>query len=225
MEMFNRATTEDYRIPKKSPARFFRADVTDERLVRECLEGNEQAWSDLVDKYKNLIFSIPLKYRATREDAADIFQTVCLELFSELPNLRKAGSLRSWLKTVTAHKSFHWKRKQRRITDRESNVAEVGDLPQVFSASSDLLEEVERAQMVRDAVAGLPARCNEIIRLLFYEQPPVPYLELSKRLGLAEGSIGFIRGRCLKRLEKRLSEMGFAGTSDNHRGIGLRRHK
>ncbi len=75
--------------------------------------------------------------------------------------------------------------------------------------SADLIEAVEREQMVREAVARLPTRCGELVRLLFYEQPPVPYKELAQRMGLASGSIGFIRGRCLKRLQRLLEETGF----------------
>ena len=48
-----------------------------------------------------------------------------------------------------------------------------------------------------------------MIRLLFYEEPPVPYRDLAERLGLATGSIGFIRGRCLKRLQRALEKAGF----------------
>jgi hypothetical protein len=48
-----------------------------------------------------------------------------------------------------------------------------------------------------------------MIRLLFYEQPPLPYNEVAQRLGLATGSIGFIRGRCLKQMENALLESGF----------------
>jgi DNA-directed RNA polymerase specialized sigma24 family protein len=48
-----------------------------------------------------------------------------------------------------------------------------------------------------------------MIRLLFYVEPPLPYREVAQRLGLAVGSIGFIRGRCLKRLQKTLLAMGF----------------
>jgi hypothetical protein len=44
---------------------------------------------------------------------------------------------------------------------------------------------------------------------LFFEQPPLPYTEVARRLGLATGSIGFIRGRCLDRLRKLLVESGF----------------
>ena len=44
------------------------------RLVEECVRGNEVAWTVLVDRYKNLLYSIPLRYGAPQQDAADIFQ-------------------------------------------------------------------------------------------------------------------------------------------------------
>ena len=50
----------------------------DTRLVRECRNGNEEAWAALLDKYKNLIFSIPIKRGLPREEAADVFQRVCV---------------------------------------------------------------------------------------------------------------------------------------------------
>ncbi len=186
-----------------------RVTSSDERLVDDCLKGDEEAWSALIDKYKNLIFSIPIKYGIPREDAADVFQAVCLELFSELSSLRKSGSVRSWIITVATHKSFHWKKRQRRRSDRE--VAD--DVPQELSepaaAPPQMIVEAEREQMVREAVARLQPRCAEMVRLLFFEQPPLPYNEVARRFGLAVGSVGFIRGRCLKRLQKLLEEAGF----------------
>lgn len=180
---------------------------TDARLVQACLDGNEQAWTRLIAKYKNLIYSIPLKYRAPPQDAADIFQSVCLELYSALPRLRNTEALRSWIISVTAHQAYHWKRKvQRRAEDELTPLDEEqlsSELP------PDVLEGVERAQILREAVAGLPPRCREIIRLLFYEAEPISYRELAARLGLATGSIGFIRGRCLERLERSLQKLGF----------------
>ncbi len=184
-------------------------DWSDERLVRECLKGNEDAWASLIDKYKNLIFSIPIKYGMTREDAADLFQAVCLELFSELGNLRKVGALRSWLISITVHKSFHWKQKQRRKSEKEVTEIDQESLEEAVMTPPEFLEDLERAQMVREAVEQLPQRCKEMVRMLFYEHPPVPYNEVAQRLGLALGSIGFIRGRCLQRLQKLLEEMGF----------------
>ena len=47
-----------------------------------------------------------------------------------------------------------------------------------------------------------------MIRLLFYRAAPVSYRDVAARLGLATGSIGFIRGRCLKRLQRALEKAG-----------------
>jgi RNA polymerase sigma factor (sigma-70 family) len=189
--------------------RFLQPDVTwsDARLIRACLSGNEQAWSALVAKYMNLIYSIPKRDGASQEDAADIFQSVCLELFNELPRLRKPGSLRAWLITVTAHQTFHWKRRVRHRAEDELTDLEAERL--AASPSPDLIEQVEREQILREAVARLPARCQKMITLLFYQQPQLSYREIAKQLGLATGSIGFIRGRCLKRLQRTLEEWGY----------------
>ena len=118
-------------------------------------DGNEQAWAALIAKYKNLIYSIPLKYGAPPQDAADIFQSVCLELFSELPRLRKSRALRSWLITVTAHQSFHWKRKLRRRAEDELTPVDEEEL--AADLPPDLIEEVEREQILREAVARAAA--------------------------------------------------------------------
>ena len=176
-------------------------------MVAECLAGNENAWSALLDRYKNLIYAIPLRYGAPHQDAADIFQAVCLDLFNELPRLREAEALQGWLIRVTTHKCYHWKRRQIQASDLDGDGDECTVAVQVIPP--DILAEIEREQMVREAIGQLPARCREMIELLFFEQPPAPYAEVARRLNLATGSIGFIRGRCLKRLRKVLEEKGF----------------
>ena len=76
------------------------ATAEDERLVQECLSGDQKAWNTLIDKYKRLIYSVPVKYGFSPDDAGDIFQNVCIDLFTNLSKLRKIESLRSWLITV-----------------------------------------------------------------------------------------------------------------------------
>ncbi len=179
----------------------------DDRLIRACLDGDQAAWSALIDRYKRLIYSVPFKYRATPDEASDIFQAVCLELFTTLPRLRKVESVRSWLLTVAAHQCFHWRQRQKKRAERENSLEDehgAADTP----IAPEVHEALQREQSVRDAVRQLPPRCQEMVRLLFFEEPPVPYKEVAARLGLATGSIGFIRGRCLKRLQRALEGTG-----------------
>ena len=51
--------------------------ISDAALVKQCLEGKEEAWSQLIHKYKALIYSIPVKYGLPPHEAADIFQGTC----------------------------------------------------------------------------------------------------------------------------------------------------
>lgn len=180
----------------------------DSRLVRQCLKGNEEAWSALVDKYKNLIFSIPIKYGFSADDATDIFQSVCLELLSQLPNLREPKALPKWIMQVTAHKCFHGKRQQQRteVSDPNDPKFERSTPPRAES----ILREVEDEQNLRQAISALAPRCQQLIHMLFFEDPARPYQEVARSLGIAPGSIGFIRQRCLERLRKGLIDADFS---------------
>jgi RNA polymerase sigma factor (sigma-70 family) len=180
---------------------------TDTRLVRGCLNGDEEAWSALIDKYKKLIFSIPVKYGFSTDDANDVFQSVCLELLSELPKLRKPKALPKWLMQVASHKCFHRKRQhQRNVAPEEAE----GPPEQSVSPQIErILREAEEEQMLRDALSHLAPRCRQLVEMLFFEEPARPYKDVADSLGIAEGSIGFIRQRCLERLRKQLAEAGF----------------
>jgi RNA polymerase sigma factor (sigma-70 family) len=183
------------------------SDWTNTRLVQECIRGNQQAWSALVDRYKNLIYAIPIRYGAPPEDAADIFQAVCLDLLNELPRIRDAEALQAWIIRVTTNKCYHWKKHltPNGVLDEDGLDGISVDAPM----PPEVIAVLEREQLVRDCVEMLPPRCREMIALLFFEHPPQPYQEVADKLGLARGSIGFIRGRCLKRLKRMLQDKGF----------------
>jgi RNA polymerase sigma factor (sigma-70 family) len=187
------------------------ADLSeDEWLVQGCIQGEPEAWEKLIDKYKRLIYSIPIKYGANSADAADVFQAVCIEVLHSLPQLKNVQSLRSWLITVTIRQSYRWRKKQSNHIELDAMEPEVAE-GIAFTAPVETLAELEQEQIVRNVVAKLPPRHRELVKLLFFEQPPLPYAEVARRLGLATGSIGFIRGRCLEKLRKALVEFGFNG--------------
>ena len=81
---------------KEHPANSSLAHSSDEQVIGRCLKGDQEAWSALIDKYKNLIYSIPIKL-GMYQDAGDIFQSVCVDLLSELQRLREHRALPKWL--------------------------------------------------------------------------------------------------------------------------------
>jgi RNA polymerase sigma factor (sigma-70 family) len=196
---------------KEHPANSSLAHSSDEQLIGRCLKGDPEAWSALIDKYKNLIYSIPIKL-GMYQDAGDIFQSVCVDLLSELPRLREHRALPKWLMQTCYHKCLRYQRATDRLvelapegtdSDAASPARSADDLPE------HLLMQLEQEQILRDAISELPEKCERMVRLLFFENPPRPYENIAEELGMATGSIGAIRGRCLAYLRKHLEKRGF----------------
>lgn len=185
------------------------AQASDEKLIGRCLKGDQEAWAALIDKYKNLIYSIPVKL-GMHQDAGDIFQSVCVDLLSELPLLREHRALPKWLMQTCYHKCLRHQRGAARVVALPEDAEGESQLP---GASADnlpehLLLQIEQEQTLRDAVSHLPEKCERMVRLLFFEFPPRPYEAVAEELGMATGSIGAIRGRCLAYLKKQLEKRG-----------------
>lgn len=177
---------------------------SDAHLIEDCLKGKESAWTSLIEKYKNLIFSIPIRYGFSEEDSADIFQSVCMDLLAELPRLRKPQALAGWLIQVARNKCFHRKQSQAR-----SKVQEIGDLdpPAPFSEPENLTAQAEQEQHLREALAALPDHCRQLVEMLFFEIPARSYEEIAKELRVPRGSVGFVKKNCLDKLKERLQEL------------------
>ena len=188
-------------LRKSSPAR------DDTRLVKECLSGKEEAWSSLIEKYKALIYSIPVKYGLPPHESAEVFQATCVELLTRLPELREPRALPKWLMQVAHHQCFRWKQQQRRLVSRDADTT----LPEPMTPAiaDSLVQQTQEEQMLREAMATLTPQCRRLVELLFLETPARPYTEVAAELGLALGSIGFTRQKCIERLRRTLSGLGF----------------
>ncbi|HVR30726.1 MAG TPA: sigma-70 family RNA polymerase sigma factor [Thermoanaerobaculia bacterium] len=176
------------------------AEHSDRELVEACLAGRQSAWDALLRRYRTLVYSIIVKSGGTTGEEDDVFQAVWLDVYNQLDRLKSRDSLRAWLCTVTRHKCYHWRMRRHRLPEGLDE-SWASAIPDHAALPPETLEEIERAQDIREAVAALPERCRELVLRLFVDDPPLPYAEIARSLGLAEGSIGALRGRCLERLK------------------------
>jgi len=173
--------------------------VTD--LVTRARNGEQQAWDALVERYAPLVWSICRRYRLSAADADDAGQAVWLHLVGQLDNIRDPAALPGWLATTTRHECGRILRAAYR-TQPQGSLLEVTDIPggQTGTAEDELLR-AERQAVLREAFTHLPPPCQQLIALLI-EDPPVPYAQISARLGIPVGSIGPRRARCLDKLRR-----------------------
>jgi RNA polymerase sigma factor (sigma-70 family) len=197
------------RVRRGEDERLRDAAWSDPELVAACLAGRQFAWDALVARYRTLVYSVIVKSGGATGEEDDVFQAVWLDVYNQLDHLKSRDSLRAWLCTVTRHKCYHWRLRRHRLPEGLDETW-AASIPDHAALPPEEIEALERAQDIRDAVEALPDRCRELVLRLFLDDPPLPYAEIARSLGLAEGSIGALRGRCLDRLKHEI-EMRSAG--------------
>jgi RNA polymerase sigma factor (sigma-70 family) len=168
---------------------------SDSELIKGCLAGDQMSWDELIDRYQRLIYSVAHAFCQSREDEADVFQLVCLQLYQRLPELRDRETLPAWLITVTRRQvaGIYKSRKMFVPLDDEHPDAEVH------------IGWIENEHIVERAMLDLPERCRLLIDFLYRHPAQLSYAAIAERLGMPVSSIGPTRARCLKKLRKLLS--------------------
>ena len=167
-------------------------------LVRESADGSEQAWHELVRRYAPLVMAVIRSYHLSAADAQDISQTVWLRLVEHLAHLRQPDALPGWLATTTQRECGRHLRQERRVMPADPHSDEIMQLRTTADPDTDMLR-AELHQALRDGLAALPARDQQLLRLRSAD-PPASYDEISRQLGMPVGSIGPTLRRCLSRL-------------------------
>jgi RNA polymerase sigma factor (sigma-70 family) len=174
--------------------------VTD--LVMRARDGDQQAWDAIVERYSSLVWGICRRYRLARSDAEDAGQAVWLQLMDHIGQIRDPAALPGWLATTTRRECGRIVCTARRTCPPGGHVLDAEDIPDERAApADDELLRAERHAALREALADLPPTWQRLIALLA-EDPPLPYVEISARLGIPAGSIGPTRGRCLAKLRR-----------------------
>lgn len=170
-----------------------------ELLFEAARRGADGAWSALLDRHRSLIMATARRFGLSGPDAEDLYQTVALRLLEHADRIREPRSLPGWVASTAQHECM----RVVRARDREPSSEAVGERPGVISWSPEPDERLVRdlyRRAVREALASLGARERELLLLSVAIEPRPSYAEIAGRLGLAVGSIGPTRGRCLAKL-------------------------
>lgn len=180
------------------------------QLVRGAADGDEAAWRGLVERFSGLVWAVARAHRLANADAADVFQTTWLRLAEHIGRIERPDRIGAWLATAARRECLQNLRSAARVTptgdiDRLDITPVVGSpTEEAVLAAEQEREDADRAAAMWRALARLPGRCRELLRVLMASPPP-SYAEVAASLGLPLGSIGPTRARCLQRLREEMA--------------------
>lgn len=179
-------------------------EAPDAALVQACRAGDEAAWRQLVRRYERLVYTVPRRAGLEADAAAEVFQATFTRLFRHLDSLDDGARVRAWLVTTARRETL-------RVLARPAPAEAADDevLERLVDGSplpDELLGALQQQHRVRQAVQRLDERSRRFVELVFLRDEPPPYDEIAARLGIAVGSIGPTRARCLAKLRALLAE-------------------
>ncbi len=117
---------------------------SDLELIEACRKGERQAWQMMLNQYERLVFSIPLNYGLSSEDAADVTQLTFTILMQSLDRLRDDSNLAAWLSTVAKRHSWRVMRQRRR--EGPENDTDLADKSELLVDSNNPVKRIDTLQ-------------------------------------------------------------------------------
>jgi RNA polymerase sigma factor (sigma-70 family) len=141
---------------------------SDNEIISQVLNGDQQAYAVLVDRYQSYVFTLALRMVKGREDAEEIAQDVFIKAYKYLKDFRGASKFSTWIYTIVNNTAISFLRKKKLdiySLDNE-NVFETADSHD-SGMRADTVEQKSRQQMVNRAIALLSTDDATIITLFY----------------------------------------------------------
>ena len=162
-----------------------------------------------MERYQRLIYTIPRRAGLDENRASEIFQRVFAKLVANIHRIEQPERIQAWLVTTAKRETYRMVDKEKRFASAGGDISEQESLPDHAALPDEMVMQLEEQNSVRLAVETVGDKCRRLLTLLFYQKEPLPYSDVARELGIAEGSIGPTRARCLQKVQKALEQQGF----------------
>jgi RNA polymerase sigma factor (sigma-70 family) len=183
-------------------------ETGDIEVIALVLKGDQQAYSILVDRYRNFVFSITLRYINSREDAEEVAQDVFIKAYRSLADFKGQSKFSTWLYTITTTSCLTFLRK------KKLNVQSL-DNEQVFATAENIdggmnanqVEQKSRITMVNEAIKLLGPEDAQIITLFYKGEQTLEEIAgvMGKEVNTVKVQLHRARGRLKEKMHKYFS--------------------
>jgi RNA polymerase sigma-70 factor (ECF subfamily) len=165
----------------------------DLEAIRRCLAGDENAYRDLIGRYRRQVYSLALRMVRQSEDAEDLTQETFVRMFRALDRYDPTRSFTAWLFTITSRLCIDHLRRRKLaplpLHHREAGSDEeyVIDIEDTEPRPDEVTQRGEEEHRVQRLIDGLPAHYRIVVMLR--HQQDLSYDEIAEALGIPLGTV------------------------------------
>ncbi len=173
-------------------------------LIQKIRDGNTHAFSDLVDAYKNLVYTLTYRMLGSREEAEEVSQDTFIKIFKSLPHFKGDSKLSTWIYKV-AYNTCLDRIKQNKRNKTFVDIDHVKDV--AFVSMNNALDKIlqeERKELIKRCLNLLPSNDVGLLTLFYFEEQNLA--EMEKTLDIPVSTIKVQLFRARKKFAKVLEE-------------------
>jgi len=178
-------------------------------IIARVLNGDHNAYSALVERYQNYVFTISLRYVKAREDAEEVSQDVFVKAYRSLADFKGQSKFSTWLYTITTTTCITFLRKKKLEIHSLDNdkVFEVADSVD-SGMRANQIEQKSKVNMVNEAIKMLSADDAQVITLFYKGEQTLEEIAqiLGKEPNAVKVQLHRARGRLKEKMQKYFSE-------------------
>jgi RNA polymerase sigma-70 factor (ECF subfamily) len=169
--------------------------MTDLELINACLDGDQEAFAELITRYKNLVYSLILRKTKDSDEANDFAQDVFIKIYKNLHAYSPEYKFSTWVIRITTNHIIDQHRKKKQETVSLEDHAY--DLPDASASPETVYIKSEQTKRINKIVDELPSMYK--IPILLYHQQGLSYQEIAEIIGepLSKVKNRIFRGRKL----------------------------
>ena len=170
----------------------------DQLNINKVINGNSNAFANLVDNYKNMVFSLAFKMTKNREEAEEVSQDTFIKAYKNLKNFKGDSKFSTWLYRIAYHACLdNLKKNKKHNTSFEINEVTFNQIKSVED-TLQTIERKERAQILDDCLLQLQDDERSLIWMFYYEE--LSLKEIIEVTSMSEANIKVKLHRARKKL-------------------------
>ena len=165
------------------------SSATPDRLIEECLKGDQAAWEAIVRQHRRKVFNLAYKFVGKHDEAEDLTQDIFLKIFKALATFDRRANFQTWIISISRNLCIdHYRsvRKERETIDHGHDSREVASASHDASPYAQL-EHADHRLLLRQALEFLPPTLREAVLLRDIRE--LSYQEIAEQLDLPEGTV------------------------------------
>jgi len=179
---------------------------SDIELISKVLEGDKQAYAQLIRRHQRFVFTLALRFSKSREDAEEIAQDCFIKAYRALHTFRQTSKFSTWLYSIVYTTSMTFLRKKRLDTqsiDDESSIVQLES--RISDLSSSDAEHKSKMVFVNLAISRLLPDDAAIITLFYQGEQSLE--EIGQTLGMEANTVKVKLHRARHRLKEKIENI------------------